>query len=243
MAGQEFLGALPGAGRGLGIVEHGCLPVVKGVPGVFLDVDFRVLDVSYGCFDQCHLITRDVRVAPAEVELDRGADLRQQVGVVGHRRTVERDHRIGPGPGGEEVGGRTAEAESEDAEPTLDLGQCREALKRGGGVGHALAGVESRPQVQRLSHAFLVVDRLVSRLEPPEQVRGRDDVTERGEILGDGADVVPDAEDLLNQEDAGAVPGLGEPYRQVEGSVGRADPLNTCGPVSTGGHGHFPRSC
>jgi hypothetical protein len=71
MAGQEFLGAPPGAGRGLGIMEHGRLPVVKGVPGVFLDVDFRVLGVSYGFFHPRHLITRDVRVVPAEVELDR----------------------------------------------------------------------------------------------------------------------------------------------------------------------------
>jgi hypothetical protein len=49
------------------------------------------------------------------------------------------------------------------------------------------------------------VDRLVSRLEPPEQVRRRDDVTERGEVLGDGANVLPDAEDFLDQENAGAL--------------------------------------
>ena len=71
------------------------------------------------------------------------------------------------------------------------------------------------------------MDGLVSRLEPPEQVWCRDDVTERGEVLGDGANVLPDAEDFLDQEDARAVPGLGEPHRQVERSVGRADPVNT----------------
>jgi hypothetical protein len=243
MAGQEFLGATPRAGRGLGIMEHGRFPVVKGVPGVFLYVDLRGLGASYGCFHPRHLVTRDVRVVPAEVELDRGADVRQHVGVAGHLRTVERDHRIEPGPGGEEVGDRTAEAEPEDSEPAADLGQCREAVKRGGSIGYALAGVVSRPQVQRLGNALLVVDRLVSRLEPPEQVRCGDDVTERGEVLGDGANVRPDAEDLLDQENAGALPGLGEPYRQVERPVGRADLLDTCGPVTTFGHGHSSRSC
>ena len=40
--GQELLGAMPGVGRGLGNMEHGRLPVVEGVSGFLLDVDFRV---------------------------------------------------------------------------------------------------------------------------------------------------------------------------------------------------------
>jgi hypothetical protein len=207
-------------------MEHGRLPVVKGVPSVFLDVDFRVLAVSYGLLHPRHLITGDVRVIPAEVKLDRSADLRQQIGVAGHLRTVERDHGIDLGPGGEEVANRTAEAEPDDCEPAADLRQRREVLQRGGGVVYAFVSVESRRQLQRLGHALSVVDGLVSRLQPPEQVRRRDDITELGEILGDGANVIPDAEDFLDQQNAGAVPGLGEPYRQVERSVGRGDAVN-----------------
>src|SRR5260370_27766054 len=94
MEGQEFLGAAPCAGRGLRMMEHGCLPVVKGMPGVFLDVDFRVLAVSYGFLYPRHLITQDVRVITAKVELDRSADLRQHIRVSGHLRTVEGAHGL-----------------------------------------------------------------------------------------------------------------------------------------------------
>jgi hypothetical protein len=227
--GQEVPGALPGAGRGPGLVEHGRLPVVEGVPGVLLDVDLGVLAAAYGFLHPRHRLARYVGVAPAEVELDRRADPDERVGVIGDRRTVERDHGVDLGPGGEEVGDRPAEAEPDDAEPALDFRQRGEVSQREFRVVHASFGVEARRHLQGLRQALLVVPGPVAGLDPPEQVGGRDDVAEGGEIPSDGMDVVPHAVDLLDQQDAGTVPGLGQPDRQVERPVGRADLLDACG--------------
>jgi hypothetical protein len=227
MPGQELLGAPPGPGGGLRDVEHGCLPVVEGVPGVLLNVDFRVLAAPHGLFDASHLVTRYVRVVPAEMELDRSADPRQHVQIAGHRRAVEGDHGVDFSPGRQEVGDRATQAEADDREAAVHLRQRGEALERGQGVVNAQPEIEPRGQSQRLGQALLVVGGPVPRLDPPEQVGRRDDVAERGQILGDRLDVVTDAVDLLDQQHAGAAPGLGQPYRQVKRPVGRADALDT----------------
>jgi hypothetical protein len=75
VASQEFLGALPGTGGRAGLMEHRGLAVMERVPRFFLDVDLGVAAVAHGLFHPGHLVARDERVAAAEVELDRSADL------------------------------------------------------------------------------------------------------------------------------------------------------------------------
>ena len=89
-------------------------------------------------------------------------------------------------------------------------------LERGHAVGHPLREVELRDHPERGLEARLVVVGLPVGLDAPEHVGRGDDVAEVGEALGHGADVGADAEDLLDEQHAGARPGLREPDLQVE---------------------------
>ena len=76
---EELLGAAPRTGSRFRDVEHGGLPVMEGVPGVLLGVQF---DVGVSGRRRLHagdLVTRNVGVAPAEVELQRDADPVQDI--------------------------------------------------------------------------------------------------------------------------------------------------------------------
>ena len=68
-----------------------------------------------------------------------------------------------------------------------------------------------RTCLERRGEAGLVVVLRPAGREAPEHVRRADDVAGRGEALGDGADVRADAEDLLDQHEAGPGAGLGHP--------------------------------
>ena len=65
-----------------------------------------------------------------------------------------------------------------------------------------------------LAYAGLVVLTDPAGLEAVEELGHGNDVAEGGELLGDFAQVPVQAEDLLDQHDAGAGTGLGEPNRQ-----------------------------
>ena len=148
MALQELLGPSPGPGRGLGHVEHGRLPVVEGVPGVLLDVDLHVVTPGGRLFHPRDLVARNVGITPAEVELQRAADQVQGLEAVRHAGAVERDHGRHVGLGREEVGDGPAQAEPDDADAALDLGQRSQVIKGGPRVGHSQFGVEMRGQLQ-----------------------------------------------------------------------------------------------
>ena len=91
-----------------------------------------------------------------------------------------------------------------------------EVLERGHAVVDALHEVELAHQPDRVGEALLVVVGLPVALHAPEHVGRQDDVALAGEPLGDGAHVGADAEDLLEQQQAGSRAGVGEPDVAVE---------------------------
>jgi hypothetical protein len=97
-------------------------------------------------------------------------------------------------------------------------------VARGGAVGDGEGEVEVLLYVvHRLLEPGFVVARRIPRTEAPEHVGRRDDVAEGGELLGDGVDERPDAEDLREQQDAGAGTGRGHPEVEVERPIGDGD--------------------
>jgi hypothetical protein len=87
------------------------------------------------------------------------------------------------------------------------------------GIGHTLRDVEVRGKIQRLPESLLVVLGLPVALQPPEQVRGGDDVAQAGKLLGDRPDVGANAVNLLDDEHTRSTPSRRQPHRQVKRSV------------------------
>ena len=101
------------------------------MPRVFLDVHLHVRVPGGRFLHRADLVPRDVRVAAAEVELDRRADLGEQVEAVRHRRAVERDQHVHRGLRGDQVTDRAAQAEPDHPEAAVHLGQRGQRAQRG----------------------------------------------------------------------------------------------------------------
>ena len=209
----------PGPGRRFRLVEHGRLPVVERVPGFFLHVDDHVGPPGHRVLHGPDLLTRDVRVAAPEDEQQRRGDLVQHAQLLRHGRAVERDHRVQRRLRGDQVGDGPAEAEPDDPDAAVHLGQRGQHAQRMDGVRDPLRDVEPGPHLQRRGQARIVVGGLVTGLEAPEQVGRGDHVPEAGQVLGHGPDVVAHPVDLLDEQQAGPAAVVRNPHRQIEEAI------------------------
>ena len=90
-----------------------------------------------------------------------------------------------------------------------------------------------------LAQPGLVVGQRDARLDPPVQVGGERDVPEPGQSVGRFLDVVADAEDLLEHDDAGARARLGQRDVRVELAVAGPHALDS----DRRRHGAKPTGC
>ena len=183
----------------------------KAWPARF-DVEHEVLPAVDRRRQRLDAFAGDVGVVAAEVEDRRAGDVVEAVEHARHAGAVVADADRRAVLGGDTEGECAPETEPEDPRPADRLGQPVEVLDRRHAVADRLARVEVADLLQRRCQALLVVAGLPSRREAPEHVRCADDVARRGEPLGDGTDVRPDAEDLLDHSSAGPLPASGDPH-------------------------------
>src|SRR5579863_1793300 len=168
---------------------------MKTVPGVGIDVDLAI--AAAFLLDRLDVAHRDRGVLLAEMQLCR--HLRLLVGILGDlaaviadgsRETVELD-------GGQERDG-PAHAEADDADRAVLLGR----LDRGLRVAHHRAPVRIGDEFARAGDLVRRIAALEIRLLTIEQGRRHRGVTLAGEPVAHRADVMIDAENLLDDDNA-----------------------------------------
>ena len=114
------------------------------------------------------------------------------------------DGAIDIGARRDEISELAAEAEAERADLAVAFGARAQHLQRVGGILDRLIGVEALVIAERLAEIGLGIAELDAGLHAPEQIRRQHDVTFLGIVVGDLAHRGVDAENLLQQQDAGA---------------------------------------
>jgi hypothetical protein len=115
---------------------------------------------------------------------------------------------------------RATEAETDDAGPTVHLLDRAERVERSESIGRCLLFVDVLDEFERSGQPGFVMVGFPVPLLPPEHVGRTDHITELGQAFTHGPDVRADAEDLLDEDQAGTVAGIGHPEVQVERTVG-----------------------
>ena len=157
----------------------------------------------------------------------RRADLRGEPEQVRQGRAVVAHQGVragagGAGDGGDVEGQPAAEAEPEHADRPVHRRVVLQGVEGGGAVADGGLPVELAEQLHRAGEPVGgLADDLVA--DPPVEVRDQHDVAEVGEVLGAAADVVGDAEDLLEEHDPRAGAGLGQVEVGGDLAVGDGD--------------------
>jgi hypothetical protein len=186
-------------------VEHRRQVIVERVPGALVDVALDALVRGGHRRDRVDLLARDERIGAAPVH-DRGAGDRPGAIDRGRdRRAVVDDRHVRVGVDGDLIGDRAAEAEADHTGPAVaHLGQRPQRLERGDRVTDRRREVQLRHRGPAGLHAGLVVAQLEARLRAPEEIGREHDVAQLAQAPRARADVVGDAEDLMDEEHAGA---------------------------------------
>src|SRR5690606_9906213 len=122
-----------------------------------------------------------------------------------------------------------AEAEADDADAPVDLGQLAQVLERTTEVGEPLLLVELAGDAHALAKGRLGedLDPEVG-LDPPERVRCEHHVPGVGESVGDRLEVAVHPADLLDEQQARTHPARGEGHVAGEGAaVAGGDPFGS----------------
>ena len=173
--------------------------------GVAVDVDQVV--TGEGGADLLHRLGRGVLVVAGEMQRQRHLDVAGFAEILVDGDAVVTHGAVDAGAGRGQVGKTATETEAERADLALDLRHRPHGLHRGGDVLHALVGVERLEVFERLGPVGLGVAQLDAGLDAPEKIRGDDGIAFLGVVVGHLADEAVQAEDLLAQDDAGAMAG------------------------------------
>ena len=135
-------------------------------------------------------------------------------------------------PNGQQVRELPSEAITDRTDFTRAGGVASQMGQRGGEILDALVFVKVCVELKR-TFPFLVnaIGKLDARLVPPEKIGTHHDESFSCEPIGDVAHRLVDAEDFLNENNAGTCAASGE------GCVGFKRAAFDC---VDGGHGHFP---
>jgi hypothetical protein len=181
---------------------------VEAVIDAGIDVDLDLGAPREGLLDLLDRRHRDILVLLGEMHDDRAFDARREVERLLDPDPVIADGAIDARLGRGEIGELAAEAEAERADLSGALPQSAQRLHRRGDVPHPLGDVEFLVELEGLLPIRLGLPELDILLDPPEEIRAEHDVTLGGIEIGDVAHVLVDAEDLLDEDEAGPFLGL-----------------------------------
>ncbi len=189
--------------QGRGLVEASPFGRRERMVAAWIQITFDV-----GAFGKCGLdlfagFRRREFVELGEMKHHRALDLSGLADIGLDADAVIADRAIDIGARRGEISELAAQAEAERADPADAFGTRAQHLQRVGGILDRLIGVEALIIAKRLVELSLGIAELNARLQPPEQVRRQHDITFLGIIVGDLAHRGIDAENLLQQQDAG----------------------------------------
>ena len=204
MAAQEGDAARIGHARGRPVVGRPLL-AVEGVVGARIDVALELGELGQGLLDLRHRRRRHEAVVAGEMQQQRALDLLGFLQILLDIDAVIADGRIDAGPRRGEIGELAAQAIAQCrdlAVAALDLAQ---RVDRRLDVLGGLVLVEALIEIEGPLEILLAIAELDIGLEAMEEVRRQDEIALLGILIGDLADMAVDAEDLLAEQDAGAL--------------------------------------
>jgi hypothetical protein len=217
----------------MALVVGRAVVAVEAVLGVGVDVDLDLVVVVEAFGDAGHGRQRDVAVGAAEMHQHRHRDLAGALQRVLDAAAVVAHGRVDQAVGGRMVGQAAAEAVAERGDLAFHAVERAQRLDGGGDVRLRQGEVGGVHQFDGALPARVVIAQFDTRAVAPEQVGSDHHIAVGRVLVGHVADVLVDAENLLQQHDAGTLAAARQRHVGAEAAVGDGD----IDPLGVGFHG------
>ena len=189
--------------QGRRLVEARALGRREGMVAAGIKIKFDIRSLGERSLDLLARFRRRVFVELGEMKHHRALDLRGLADIGLDADPVIADGAIDIGARRDEIGELAAEAEAERADLADTFRTRAQHLQCIGRILDRLIGIEALIIAERLVEIGFGIAEVDARLHPPEQIRRQHHITFFGIIIGGFAHRGIDAENLLQQQNAG----------------------------------------